>query len=100
MRTVNRVSKRDTHKQVTDRSVVITPSLAKRIKNTNTENWIYISPRDHKWVVRKNGAERATGVYSDKATALNAARNITRLSNGMHIIVFNSQGEVSRIIYR
>jgi hypothetical protein len=76
----------------------ITTSLAKKIRSINTQDWIYVSPKDNRWTVRKDGTDRAMRVYRQKISALNAAKRIVQISGNRHIIVYNLQGEISKII--
>jgi hypothetical protein len=77
---------------------IITSSVARKIKRVDTQDWIYVSPQDNKWTVRKDGAGRALHTYKLKSSALNAAKRIVQLSGNKHIIIYNLQGEISRII--
>ena len=83
-------------KKVTNRP--LTASLARKIKTANTENWIYVSPKGNMWSVRKDGAEKAMRTYKLKSSALSAAKKIVQLNGNRHIIIYNSQGEISRIV--
>jgi Uncharacterized protein conserved in bacteria (DUF2188) len=104
MQTVsNLVSKKAVVKKaVTKKEVVIqktiSASVTKKIKEVNTDNWIYVSPKDNLWTVRKDGAVRALHVYKLKSTALNAARRIAQPLANKRIIVYDRLGEISKII--
>jgi len=50
------------------------------------------------WSVRKDGSERALRSYKLKVSALNAAKRIIQPSSDSHIIVYDLQGEISKVI--
>ena len=76
----------------------ISPEVVKKIKEVSSDNWIYVSPNDNSWTVRKDGSGRALHVYKLKASAISAARRIAQPLANKRIIVYNQQGEISKII--
>ncbi len=86
-----------TNRKRTVQSKHITATLAKKINEIETQDWIYVTPRDNMWTVRKGGAERAFRSYKLKVAALNAAKKIIQPSINSHIIVFDAQGEISKV---
>lgn len=92
------VTKRASTARTISSTRTITSSVAKKIRGLVTQDWLYVSPKDNMWIVRKDGSERAMHVYRLKATALSAAKRIGNLSGTSHIIVYNTKGEISRII--
>ena len=76
----------------------VTAAVVKRIRDVNTQDWIYVSPKENTWTVRKDGAQRVMRVYKQKNSALNAAKRIMNIANNGQIIVYNSSGEISKVI--
>jgi Uncharacterized protein conserved in bacteria (DUF2188) len=69
--------------------------VARKIKMLDTNNWIYVSPQEKFWSVRKDGTTKAIRIFNKKQPALQAARKVV---NRGKIIVYNSVGEISKII--
>jgi len=78
---------------------IITPAIVRRIQKVNTGHLVYVSPRNNNWIVRKDGAIKATHVYRQKVSAVNAAKRMANDSQEINqVIVYNLQGEISKII--
>jgi hypothetical protein len=97
MNTSKKISKKNIAKKSSSKKS-ITPELANKIRRENTQDWIYVSPVDNIWTLRKSGSGRALRSYKLKASALNAAKRITQSITGSRIIIYNSKGEISKII--
>lgn len=89
-------SKSDLTKVTAD--IRITNAVANKIKGINTQDWIYVAPKENKWTVRMDGAHRAKRIYKHKVSAMNAAKRILDISTNGQIIVYNSLGEISKVI--
>jgi len=59
---------------------------------------MHVLPREGKWVVRKDGASRVTGVYTTRDAALRVARRSKSAGKANYIVVHDSTGKVVRII--
>jgi len=76
----------------------ITTAVANKIKGIKTQDWIYVAPTENKWTVRMDGAHRVKRIYKQKVSALNAAKRLLDISDNGQIIVYNSLGEISKVI--
>ncbi|RZM00046.1 MAG: DUF2188 domain-containing protein, partial [Pedobacter sp.] len=76
----------------------LTSAVEKRIRNTSTADWIYVSPKNSIWTVRLDGRDRALRVYKHKATAISAAKRIVEKAHRGNVIVYNSMGEILKVI--
>lgn len=54
---------------------------------------IHVVPRNEGWVVRKEGASRATSVHHTQRDAVDAAREIARTSHG-ELIIHGRDGRI------
>lgn len=77
---------------------LITNAVAKRVARLNSSEWIQVVPRNKSWVVRKNGAQRAIGIFPDKSTALSTAKRLKSKSALARIIIYDVNGQVSQIL--
>lgn len=55
---------------------------------------IHVVPSSGQWSVRKEGATRATGVYSTKKDAVVAAREVAKRAGASDLVVHNKDGTV------
>lgn len=59
-----------------------------------TKNNYWVSPAGEGWKAKREGAERAAGVFETQQEAENYARNIMQNSKGGELITQNRQGEI------
>ena len=83
---------------VKPRNIKITKKIAEQIRNMPTEGWIIVMPSQGKWKVRKYGAERASGVYNELATAIEAAKKIGRALSNACIFVQDRNADTVQTI--
>ena len=81
------------------KGLVITDQIAKRIA-TAADRYvgIHVLPSDGKWAVRKTGATRAYGLYTDKRQALKVAREKRKNFAVSYVFVHNDTGGIVQII--
>lgn len=76
----------------------ISKRVAARISNVSSSDWLYVMPRKDKWVVRKDGSERVSGIYPTKIEAVNAAKKTMKLTHVNYIIVHDALGNIIALI--
>lgn len=78
----------------------ITHKTVLRIANSSVINGmrLHVLPRGDKWVVRKDGSIRATGIYLTKEQALSAAKNIVKGGGVPYAVVHDEFGKVTQRI--
>ncbi len=76
----------------------VSAAVVRIIKNVDTQNWIYVSPKQNTWTIRKDGAHRVMRTYKVKSSAVSAAKRIINIANAGQVIIYNSQGEISKVI--
>ncbi len=80
------------------RKIRITKKLAETFRTLPTGGLIIIMPNQGKWKVRKYGAERASGIYSELETAIVAAKKIGRTLSDACIFVFDKNASIIQTI--
>lgn len=55
---------------------------------------LHVLPRGDKWVVRKDGSIRASGIYTSKEQAILVASNIVKENNKLYAVVHDRLGNV------
>jgi hypothetical protein len=105
MQTLSGVNKTDKIESVETkparlRRIRITKEIAEAIRTVNTDGWIHVMSFGKKWKVRKHGAERALGVYTDKEKAITAALKVLDAPQGKILFVHDSNGNVEQTIHK
>ena len=54
---------------------------------------VHVVPHDRGWAIRREGNERATGVFDTQAEAASIGREIAR-GDGVEFLLHNRQGEI------
>jgi len=92
------INKVDTYKKTSKHKRTEVVKLADKMAKLDTTDWMYVMPKENYWVVRKSGSDRASGRFSNKQSAVNAARRVVQNTGHGRIIIHNSTGEVIRVI--
>jgi hypothetical protein len=67
--------------------------MVKTTDKSNSER-IHIISRKNGWVIKKQGASRATRIYQNKKNAINNARKYLR--EGHEVIIHNKDGSIQK----
>jgi len=78
----------------------ITPKILLRIVESSTTRGlrVHVLPRGDKWVVRKDGSIRASGIFSSKEQAVTVASNIVKENKKLYAVVHDRLGNVTQRI--
>lgn len=58
----------------------------------------HVIPRDSRWVVRRNGAKRVSGLYDTLETAIQSAKALASKEAKGYVVVHDNMGNVKSII--
>jgi hypothetical protein len=79
----------------------VTRKMRKEIARLSTtkSSRIHVQSKDNGWVVRKDGNVKASGYYSDKRTAISAAKKTIKLNVSLDtVVIHDANGNVLRVI--
>jgi len=64
-----------------------------RLAATNSERY-HVMPRSNNWIVKRDGAVRAIGIYSSKNEAVKKVRNVIKTSKSAYAYIHGRDGRI------
>ena len=74
----------------------ITKQLAKSIGRLASvhSNRYHVMPRSNKWIIRRDGAIRALGIYKTRNEAVKKVEDVVRSSHGGYAYIHGKDGRI------